>query len=145
MKPSYEGYAPPARAFFKEWREAQGLTQQQLGERMNGTPKGRVSMKENGNEGWDDAYLGAVAKALGVPAASLLAHPEESRRPILDAGEVSAFVRRIGGLRDTDVDVILAVINNSIDASRASRAQSGEHGRLPPASSRRESESSRQR
>lgn len=57
--------------FFKEWRIFHGLTQQKLAERL-GTTKTRVSMKENGNEEWDGAYLAAMAYALQTDRASLL-------------------------------------------------------------------------
>lgn len=62
--------------YFKEWRKFKGLTQQQLADRL-GTTKTRVSMKERGEEGWDNAYLAALADALGVdePASLLMRNP----------------------------------------------------------------------
>jgi hypothetical protein len=37
-----------------------------------GTTKTRVSLKERGEEGWDDAYLAALADALNAEPASLI-------------------------------------------------------------------------
>lgn len=52
----HERFRGTVRAFFKEWREYRGLTQQRLADRL-GTTKLRVSLKERGEESWDDAYL----------------------------------------------------------------------------------------
>lgn len=51
--------------YFREHRKAAKLTQQQLADRI-GTSKSRISMKENGKEGWDRDYLGALAEALAI-------------------------------------------------------------------------------
>lgn len=64
--------------YFREWRKEKKLTQQQLAERI-GTSKTRVSMKENGDEGWDDSYLAALSEALSVDPASLLMRDPNSR------------------------------------------------------------------
>lgn len=67
--------------FFREWRQAKRMTQEQVAERMD-TNKGRISMKERGEEGWDDAYLAALAEALGLKDPSLLMrNPEDSADP----------------------------------------------------------------
>lgn len=70
------------RVYFKEWREAKSLTQQKLADRI-GTSKTRVSMKENGEEGWDDGYLAALAYALGLdePASLLMRNPQDKASP----------------------------------------------------------------
>jgi transcriptional regulator with XRE-family HTH domain len=56
---------------FKRMRQTAGLTQEQLADRME-TTKARVSMKERGKEGWDDAWLAAMAEALGLDDPVLL-------------------------------------------------------------------------
>jgi transcriptional regulator with XRE-family HTH domain len=76
----YDG--PPVTIFFKEWREHVGLTQQRLADRI-GTSKTRISMKETGKEGWDNAFLAALAEALGVeePASLLIRNPKDKNAP----------------------------------------------------------------
>lgn len=59
------------RTFFLEWRKHRKLTQDQLAERI-GTTKTRVSMKENGEEPYDQGYLEALADALQTDPSSLL-------------------------------------------------------------------------
>lgn len=68
--------------YFREWRLYKGLTQQQLADRL-GTTKTRVSMKERGEEGWDNSYLAALADALGVdePASLLIRNPFDKGAP----------------------------------------------------------------
>lgn len=71
----------PLRTFFREWRAFLQLTQQRLADRI-GTTKARVSMKERGEEGWDDAYLAALAEALGTdPASLIMRNPLDSAAP----------------------------------------------------------------
>lgn len=66
------------RVYFKEWRQFRNLTQQQLADRL-GTSKTRISMKERGEEGWDDRFLAALSDALGVypPASLIMRNPLE--------------------------------------------------------------------
>jgi transcriptional regulator with XRE-family HTH domain len=69
------------KTFFKEWRVFRGLTQQRLADRLY-TTKTRVSMKERGVEGWDDAYLAALADALNTdPASLIMRNPLETDSP----------------------------------------------------------------
>ena len=79
---AYQQYGRRVRVYFKEWREHAGLTQQKLADRL-GTSKTRVSMKERGIEGWDDAYLAALAEALGLdePASLLVRNPLDRSAP----------------------------------------------------------------
>ena len=81
-RPPFRDRPVTLRNFFKEWRQSAGLTQQQLADRL-GTTKTRVSMKESGKEGWDDAYLGALADALGLtePAHLIMRNPLAEEAP----------------------------------------------------------------
>lgn len=70
-KIDFKNAQPRKPTFFKEWRKHRGLTQDRLAERL-GTTKTRVSMKETGEEPYDQDYLEALADALQTDAASLL-------------------------------------------------------------------------
>lgn len=71
-KKRYQMGGPRKPTQFKNWRKYRNLTQQKLADRI-GTTKTRVSMKENGNEPWDDYYLEALSEALGASGTDLLA------------------------------------------------------------------------
>lgn len=77
-KPPFYAGQRQIRTYFKEWRKAKHLTQEQLAERL-GTSKTRISMKERGKEGWDNGYLAALANALGIeePASLIMRNPLE--------------------------------------------------------------------
>lgn len=79
--PSYRGKAT-LKHYFREWRLERNLTQQRLADRM-GTTKTRVSRKENYKEGWDDAYLAALAEALAVsePGSLIMRNPADESAP----------------------------------------------------------------
>lgn len=68
------------RVYFKEWREARDLTQQQLAERL-GTTHVTVSRMETGARQWNQGYLEALAEALDTEPQNLFHHPG---RPTLD-------------------------------------------------------------
>lgn len=59
------------RTFIREWREYRGLTQEQLGERLE-TSGGSVSRIESGQQPYTQDTLEAIAEALQTDAASLL-------------------------------------------------------------------------
>jgi len=81
-KPPFHTSVRQITVYFREWRAFRQLTQQQLADRI-GTSKTRVSMKENGKEGWDDGYLAALAEALGIdePASLLMRNPVDDAAP----------------------------------------------------------------
>jgi transcriptional regulator with XRE-family HTH domain len=68
------------RVFFKEWREAKELTQEQLAARL-GTTHVTISRMETGAREWNAGYLSAMAEALGIEPQDLFHHPS---RPTLD-------------------------------------------------------------
>lgn len=127
--PAFHSYAKPARAYLKEWREHCGLSQEALGELMNGTSKGRVSLKESRKEGWDDAYLGAVAKALGVEPVNLLVPPADSIR---------AAIRRIPGLKDErHFEILEGTVADLLQPTSGARGRTGGDDRPSTATPRR--------
>lgn len=80
-KAPFQQRAHKLRIYFREWRAHRGLTQQQLADRI-GTTKGRVSLKERGEEGWDEEYLADLAYALSTePASLLMRNPLDSDAP----------------------------------------------------------------
>lgn len=62
--------------FFAEWREARGLTQDQLAARIGAT-KGAVSKLENGHTLFNQSSLEAWADALGCEPGDFYHHPEK--------------------------------------------------------------------
>lgn len=55
----------PVRAYIMQWREAKGLTQQQLGDRL-GVDKGTISRWENAERIPNLNVLGAICEALDI-------------------------------------------------------------------------------
>ena len=66
----------PLRFYLKDWRQAKGLTQEQLGERMD-TPKGQISKLERGGQKWNAEWVARAASALGVEEGDLFRHPDQ--------------------------------------------------------------------
>jgi transcriptional regulator with XRE-family HTH domain len=64
------------RLYLKEHREAAGLSQEQLAERMD-TTKATISRIENGKRDYTGGFLEAAAKALGRADASVFYRPPE--------------------------------------------------------------------
>lgn len=65
----------PFRVYFREWREARGLTQEQVAERLN-TTKATVSRMENNRSQYNRGYVEALADALQVSPDQLFRHPD---------------------------------------------------------------------
>lgn len=59
------------RYYFREWRKHRGLTQEQLGERVDMTASS-ISQLETGKQGFTDTTLSAIAWALQTDPGSLL-------------------------------------------------------------------------
>ena len=66
----------PPRIFIAEWREAKGLTQEQLGARL-GVSDVTVSRWETGKRKADKDVLAAICEALGIPLAAIFRHPDQ--------------------------------------------------------------------
>lgn len=71
----------PTRHFLREWREKKGLTQEQLGQRVN-SGKDQISRWEKGGRSLKLDTQYALAYALGIEPEDLLRHPD---KPSIDA------------------------------------------------------------
>lgn len=72
--PARIGPKKPFRLFIAEWREEKGLTQQQLGDRLE-TSDVTVSRWETGKRKPDLDAQAAIAEALNINPADLYRHP----------------------------------------------------------------------
>lgn len=68
------GPRQPRRNFVAKWREAKGLTQEQLADRL-GTYKGQVSNWENARRSMSFDVQAALAEALGIEPPDLFRDP----------------------------------------------------------------------
>lgn len=80
------GPRKPLRLFLAEWREAKGLTQQQLADRL-GTSDVTISRWETYKRQPDLAAQEAVAEALGIDFVDLRRHPEQPSADALLRGQ----------------------------------------------------------
>ena len=69
------GRLKPVRYFISEWRDAKGLTQDQLANRIEST-KGTISKIERGEMKMSPHWQAVLAHALGVEPEDLLHHPD---------------------------------------------------------------------
>ena len=58
--------AKPIRAYFREWREWKGWTQQELADKL-GTTAATVSRIENGERDWSKGYLESFSHVIECP------------------------------------------------------------------------------
>lgn len=78
MKPTDPRHS---RLFLKEWRQAKGITQDELANRL-GTSKSVISMIENGKVRWHQGHLTELAEAFGCEPHELLAPGPQPIEPI---------------------------------------------------------------
>lgn len=88
------GSKRPLRWYVRDWREAKGLTQEQLAGRM-GTNKGQVSKLERGAQRMNDYWISLVADALGIEPGDLLRDPASPDRNSLLRGLKPADQERV--------------------------------------------------
>lgn len=69
--------------FLKEWRDARGLTQQQVADEI-GRHKTLISKLESGNSGISDAVLNRLARLFNVRPGALFQPPPVGTRPLRD-------------------------------------------------------------
>lgn len=69
--------------YVREWREARGLTQQQLADAI-GRDKSIISKLERGLSGITSATMNGIAKALGANPGALYEPPPDGTRPLRD-------------------------------------------------------------
>ena len=70
------GRLKPVRYFIAEWRDAKGLTQEQVAERIEST-KGTISKLESGEMKFSPKWQAAIAFAIGIEPEDLLHHPDK--------------------------------------------------------------------
>jgi transcriptional regulator with XRE-family HTH domain len=97
---------PRRRHFLREWREARGLSLDELADRM-GTSKGHLSNVENLKNGYTQDFIEAAAIALDTDAASLI-----SRRPGDGDDILRMWKQATGSQRATVLDIMAAVLRN---------------------------------
>lgn len=68
------GPKQPRRSYLAKWREAKGLTQEQLADRV-GTYKGQISNWESGRRSISSDVQAALAEALGIEPPDLWRDP----------------------------------------------------------------------
>lgn len=92
--PARIGPKKPLRLFIAEWREEKGLTQQQLGDRLE-TSDVTVSRWETGKRKPDLDAQAAIAEALGIPPADLYRHPAQPSADALLRGQPKDVVENV--------------------------------------------------
>lgn len=100
---------PPARRrhFLREWRKYRGLTQEQLGERVD-VSGSNISLLENGKQNYTQRILEEIALALNTEPACLLAED-----PTAQDGEwqLLAKLRRLSPLERRQALAILDALS----------------------------------
>ena len=84
-EPDAEPGPEPPPVYFKEWREANGLTQRQV-ERMYGWSKGKLSRLEKGAKPWEPHTLAILARTYNCTIGDLVSRlPPATTAPRLAA------------------------------------------------------------
>lgn len=99
---------PRRRHYLREWREARGLSLDDLAERM-GTSKGHLSNVENLKNGYTQDFIEAAARALDTDAASII-----SRRPTEGEDIMSIWKRATAAQRMALVDIAMTILRNRV-------------------------------
>lgn len=82
MATRFKKHGPLKRTFFKQWREALELSQEDVADRM-GTSGASVSRVENGETPYTQDWLEALSDALGVSEPDLLTRdPRDPNEPV---------------------------------------------------------------
>ncbi|MGB3026901.1 helix-turn-helix domain-containing protein [Paradevosia shaoguanensis] len=112
--------APKSEAFFKEWRESRGWTQQELADRLE-TTVAMVSRIEGGERDWGKGYLEAFSYVIGCHVWEPLAGPPG--RAIRPASPRLAELMALAfGMNDGQIDQLIERLH----------PQSAEPHREPP-------------
>lgn len=129
-------------------KAAIGGTAQQAAETL-GVPYQTYAGHENGNRGFDIEAAIHYAKRFKVSLDWLLTGHgrgpggEDIAPKVKDEPAILAFLARIDGLTDNDIDLAFGVIRNALAARRAEQAPSEHRDPQQLASRRREQEPSR--
>ncbi len=84
--PARIGPKRPPELFIAEWRQARGLSQKRLAEKL-GTTDMTVSRWERGESLLNTDVMGALAAALGIESVDLYRHPDQPSADALLRGE----------------------------------------------------------
>jgi transcriptional regulator with XRE-family HTH domain len=81
----------PRRLYLAEWRSARGLTQAQLGDRIDVTDM-TISRWERGTAQLNTGVMAAIAEALDIEPADLYRHPDQPSADALLRGQPQSVV-----------------------------------------------------
>jgi len=87
--PARIGPRKPPRLYIAEWREARGLTQERLAERL-GTTGMTVSRWETGKSSVNTSVMSALADAFDIEPEELFRHPDRPSADSLLRGQSEA-------------------------------------------------------
>lgn len=100
--PARIGPKKPRKVFLAEWREARGLSQERLAQRM-GTSNMTISRWELGKVKMNTDAMLAVSEALGIEPEDLWHHPDQPTADMLLRGaapaDVEFIIRQIKAVR----------------------------------------------
>jgi transcriptional regulator with XRE-family HTH domain len=128
----------------KERRNARGWSQTVLAEKA-GISTTAVHNLEKGKNGFTDKTLAGLAAAFECRPADLLLPMDEKPSEITSEPEILAFLARIKGFTNNDINAAFGVIKLALDAKRAGSQSNEDRGQPAPSSPRHESEPSSQK
>lgn len=99
------GPKKPFRHYLREWRNARGLSQQQLADRLD-TSKGQISRWESGSRSMSGDVIAALADALAIEPGDLFRDPAA---PSLDA----LLARAPAHVRDAAADLVRTLLKTT--------------------------------
>lgn len=120
--------------FFRKWREARFPNQADAMEAL-GWSQSKISRLENGETPYSQDDLELAAEVYGCSVADLLTRPPEAvEGPVASTEGIEALLRKIAGLSEQNIAVLLGVITGfqTTNAGSPSHSQSGD--RSEPAS-----------
>jgi transcriptional regulator with XRE-family HTH domain len=133
------------KTFLKEWRSYRGVSQQAAADFIS-VSRGLLSKIENAQSPYLQQHVEGLARLYESTPAELIGRdptqPARPSSPITSDAEILAFLARIEGLREPDINVAFAVINNAMTVNRAGSAPFGSRDQSRLANPRHEPEPS---
>lgn len=123
--------------FIREWAKHKGFGQKHLAERM-GTTEATVSRLLSGQRKMTLEWLSAFSQAMDCDASEMFRAPEAADGPIRGERAIYDTLKRIEGLSDYNVSVVLSIIMNALKAQSSEREQSRSDDQPAPATDRHE-------
>ena len=111
----------------RERRKAKQWTQPELADKA-GISTTAVHNLEAGKNGFTDKTLAVLASALGCRPADLLLPITEQQSEITSEPEILAFLARIKGFTQSDINTAFGVIMMAMNAKRAGSAPDEDRG-----------------